>query len=126
MNLFVAQFLGTPQINVFEGEIRGGKVRIGEEDVLDAAGRREGPAWVGIRPEGFIPDEAGAFTCNMDRIEVMGRDISVVSTHPKMTGRNIRSIISSETRIDPEAKTVRFNLKPNKVHLFDRESEARI
>ncbi len=126
VNLFVAQFLGTPQINVFEGEIRGGKVRIGEEDVLDAAGRREGPAWVGIRPEGFIPDEAGAFTCNMDRIEVMGRDISGVSTHPKMTGRNIRSIISSETRIDPEAKTVRFNLKPNKVHLFDRESEARI
>ena len=125
-NLFVAQFLGTPQINVFEGEIRDGKVRIGDEAVLDADGKPDRAVWVGIRPEGFIPDEKGPFTCKMDRVEVMGRDVSVVSTHPKMTGRFVRSIVSAENRFEPGQEEVRFSLKPHKVFLFDRESEERV
>jgi len=125
-NLFVAQFLGTPQINVFEGEIRNGKIRIGEEDILDAQGKPDRKVWVGIRPEGFIPDPEGPFTCRMDRVEVMGRDVTVVSEHPKMTGKCIRSIVSSENRFEPGTQEVRFRLKPYKVFLFDRESEERV
>ena len=34
-NLFVAQFLGAPPINTFEGRIEGGKVYIGDEAVMD-------------------------------------------------------------------------------------------
>ena len=126
-NLFVAQFLGTPQINVFHGEVKNEKLYIGEEDVLDVPGRKDMPVWVGIRPEGFIPDaNEGRMTCQMDRVEVMGRDVSVVSTHPQMTGRSIRSIVSAENKFDPDQKTVRFNLKPYKVFLFDKESEERV
>ena len=62
----------------------------------------------------------------MDRVEVMGRDVSVVSTHPQMTGRSIRSIVSSENRFEPGQETVRFRLKPHKVFLFDKESEERV
>ncbi len=126
VNLFVAQFLGTPAINVLEGDIRDGKLYIGSEAVLDMPGKRNGPVWVGIRPEGFLLDENGPFTCGMDRVEVMGRDVSVVCTHPNMAGRNLRAIIPSENRMDAGAKTVRFSLKPYKVHVFDRESEARL
>ena len=126
VNLFVAQFLGTPQINVFEGEIRGGQVWIGQEAVLDAEGKADRAVWVGIRPEGFVPDPEGPFSCQMDRVEVMGRDVSVVSTHPKMTGKCVRSIVSSDYRFDQGQKTVRFRLKPHKVFLFDRESEERV
>ena len=125
-NLFVAQFLGTPQINVFRGEIRNGKVYIGDEAVLDADGKADRQVWVGIRPEGFIPDPEGPFTCRMDRVEVMGRDVSIVSTHAEMTGKSIRSIVSSENRFEPDQKEVRFRLKPYKVFLFDRESEERV
>ena len=108
-NLFVAQFLGTPQINVFEGEIRDGRLRIGEEDVLDVPGKADQPVWVGIRPEGFIPDAEGPFSCRMDRVEVMGRDVSVVSTHPKMTGRCVRSIVSAENHFDRYARPSRHD-----------------
>ena len=125
-NLFVAQFLGTPQINVFRGEIRNGKVYIGDEAVLEADGKADRKVWVGIRPEGFIPDPEGPFTCRMDRVEVMGRDVSIVSTHAEMTGKCIRSIVSSENRFEPDQKEVRFRLKPYKVFLFDRESEERV
>ena len=126
VNLFVAQFLGTPAINVLEGEIRNGRLFIGCEDVLEMTGKPEGPVWVGIRPEGFILDENGPFTCEMDRVEVMGRDVSVVCRHEKMTGRNLRAIIPAESRVKPGTERVRFSLKPYKVHVFDRESEARL
>ena len=125
-NLFVAQFLGTPQINVFHGEVKGGKLYIGDEAVLDVPGRKDMPVWVGIRPEGFIPEADGPFTCKMDRVEVMGRDVSVVCTHEKMTGRNMRAIISAENSVPAGSRRVRFSLKPRKVHLFDRASEVRL
>ena len=125
VNLFVAQFLGTPAINVLEGRIEGGKLYIGGEAVLDMPDKADGDVWVGIRPEGFVLDECGPFTCDLDRVEVMGRDVSVVCTHPKMTGRNLRAIIPAENNVDTSKPQVRFRLKPYKVFVFDRESEAR-
>ena len=56
----------------------------------------------------------------------MGRDTSVVSTHPAAESASIRSIISAEHHIDKDAGTVRFALKPGKVFLFYRESEERL
>ncbi len=126
VNLFVAKFLGTPAINVFAGEVRSGHLFIGNEDVLEVRGAAEGEVFAGIRPEGFVPDEGGPLTLNLVRVEVMGRDTSVVSTHPALEGATVRSIISTENRIDPDAKTVRFSLKPAKVLLFAKETKERI
>ena len=126
VDLFVAKFLGTPPINVFEGKVRSGVLTVGEDAVMKLADVSDRDVWVGIRPEGFVLSESGAFTCNLDRVEVMGRDVSVVSTHPKMTGRNLRAIVPAETAAKAAGETVRFELKPNKVFLFDRESEARV
>ena len=81
INLFVAKFLGTPPINMFDGNVVGEKLFIGEEAVLVCPGVKDMAVHVGIRPEGFILDENGPFTCELSRVEVMGRDISVISTH---------------------------------------------
>ena len=59
VNLFVAKFLGTPPINVFNGEVRGGKLWIGEDAVLEVKGVADQAVTVGIRPEGFVLDENG-------------------------------------------------------------------
>ena len=126
VNLFVAKFLGTPPINVFEGQIRGGSLYIGENAVLLTPGISDQPVSVGIRPEGFIPDEKGALCCQLGGMEVMGRDISVVSTHASSVNPVIRSIISSDTQIRLDAKTVRFSIKPNKIFLFRHDTGERI
>ncbi len=126
VNLFVAKFLGTPPINIFQGRVSGGKLLLGEDAVLELDGVEDREVVVGIRPEGFIPDEQGGLRCRMVNVEVMGRDMSVVSTHPAFQGAAIRSIIASDAGINREAETVRFRLKPNKVLLFDPETEARI
>ena len=125
-NLFVAKFLGTPGINLFRGTVRDEQLLIGGEVVLPAKGVKDGPVIAGIRPEGFLLNPQGAFSCSLERIEVMGRDTSIVSHHRESINDTIRSIIPAENTVDPEADTVRFDLKPAKVFLFDPESEVRI
>ena len=125
-NLFVAKFLGTPPINVLEGKVQGGKVYIGDEAVLDVNGVEDQEVFIGIRPEGFEPADDGAFSCTLSNVEVMGRDSSVVATHPASANPVIRAIINSDIKIDTSVETVRFNIKPHKLFLFNKETEARI
>jgi len=126
VNLFVAKFLGTPPINVFEGKVAGGKLYIGEEAVLDAAGVPDQEVYAAIRPEGFELEEKGALTCKLTAVEVMGRDISVVCTHEKCENVAIRAIIDSDNVVNTAKSTVSFSLKPHKVHLFDKQTQLRI
>ena len=79
-NLFVAKFLGNPPINVFDAQVKNQTLYIGEEGVLPVPGVEDQSVTVAIRPEGFLPKADGALTCNFSSVEVMGRDISVVST----------------------------------------------
>ena len=101
-------------------------VVLGEDEVLTLSGVKDGEVIVGIRPEGFVPDEKGGLCCKMVNVEVMGRDVSVVSTHPAFQGAAIRAIIASDALVNREANTIRFRLKPGKVLLFDPKTEARI
>ena len=135
INLFVAKFLGTPPINVFKGEVKNGKLYVGADVVMETAGVSDRPVIVGIRPEGFIPvDEiskesktaSGCLNCKISNVEVMGRDVSVVSTHEASLNPVVRSIINSDYRVNSEAESISYHVKPHKVFLFDAETEERI
>ena len=125
-NLFVAKFLGTPPINVFDGEVADGKLFIGNEAVLDVPGVANQKVTVGIRPEGFNLDENGPLKCRLSNVEVMGRDVSIVSTHTSSLNPIIRSIINADHKIDVASEYVRYSLKAHKVFLFNQETEERI
>lgn len=126
VNLFVARFLGTPQINLFEGRVEKGQLLIGEEAVLSVRGVEDQPLTVGIRPEGFLLREDGPLSLDLVRVEVMGRDISVVSTSAVSINPMVRSIIDAEMRLQVKEKKVCFALRPSKVLLFHKETEERI
>ena len=125
-NLFVAKFLGTPPINVFSGKVENGMLYIGDDAVLAVGGVEDQEVTVGIRPEGFNPDANGALVCNLNNVEVMGRDVSVVSTHPASLNPIVRSIINSDIKINGEAEIIRYSVKPHKVFIFNKETEERI
>ena len=126
VNLFVARFLGTPQINLFEGRVEKGQLLIGEEAVLSVRGVEDQIVTVGIRPEGFLLREDGPLSLDLVRVEVMGRDISVVSTSAVSINPTVRSIIDAEMRLQVKEEKVRFALRPSKVLLFHKETEERI
>ena len=126
VNLFVAKFLGTPPINVFEGAVSGGKLYIAGDEVMDAAGVPDQEVWVGIRPEGFVLNAEGPLKCKLQSVEVMGRDVSIVSSHEGLVSPVIRSIIDADNKIDASKEEVRFSLKPHKTFIFNKETEERI
>mgnify|MGYP000791700840 CR=1 FL=1 len=126
VNLFVAKFLGTPPINVFSGEVKNEQLYIGSEAVLSTPGVSDQPVHVGIRPEGFILKEDGPLSCDLVRLEVMGRDVSIVSTHEQSQNVTIRSIIDADEGKSLPTGKVHFGLKPAKVFLFCTDTEERI
>ena len=125
-NLFVAKFLGTPPINVFEGTVKGGKLFIGEDTVMDMASVADQDVYVGIRPEGFEPAEDGVLNCELSAVEVMGRDVSIVSKNAASVNPVIRSIVNADYKVDVTAKAIRYNLKAHKLFVFNKETEERI
>lgn len=125
-NLFVAKFLGTPAINVFEGCIRGGCLYLGSDHILNVPNVADQDVYVGIRPEGFEPDEAGCLNCKLQNVEIMGRDVSVVSTHEASSGAIIRSIIDADNKIDISTGVIRFRIKPHKCLIFNKQTEELI
>lgn len=132
VNLFVAKFLGTPPINVFEGQVKDGRLIIGDDAVMQIGGVTDRQVYVGIRPEGFVLKEDGAFHCQLERVEVMGRDISVVCTNAASVNPTVRAILSTDQKISlnavrkEEETFVAFSLIARKVFLFDKETEKRI
>ena len=125
-NLFVAKFLGTPPINVFNGSVKGGKVYIGEDAVLEVTNVPDQEVMIGIRPEGFNLDADGPLKCKLSNVEVMGRDVSIVSTHEASANPDIRSIINADNKVDTSSEIVRYSIKPHKLFLFNKETEERI
>ena len=124
-NLFVAKFLGTPPINIFDGEIRGGDLYIGD-DFITHTGLKNGKVTVGIRPEGFDPAKDGRFICEGDRIEVMGRDMIVLAHNAASHEPIIRAIVSHDDDTAFTDGKIRFNIKPNKLYIFDSATGERL
>ena len=139
INLFVAKFLGTPPINVFDGEVKGGVLYIGGDAVLkvepdrkwngdtaSGVALKEGAVTVGVRPEGFIPTPDGTLRCGLTAVEVMGRDTSIVATNAAAVNGSIRTIVSTEEIGNASGETVSFRLKPGRTYLFDHENGRRV
>ena len=126
VNLFVAKFLGTPPINVLNGKVANGKLWIGEDAVLDVPGVEDQEVIVGVRPEGFELNPDGPLHCQLSNVEVMGRDVSIVSTNEASQNPVIRSIVDADNKVDLSSAVIRYSLKPHKVFLFRKDTEERI
>lgn len=125
-NKFVANFLGTPPINFFNGEIKKGKVVIDGEEILDVSSKKlkDQEVIVGIRPEGFEIDPKGPFHVVAKNIETLGRDISIIAEHPCSERPAVKCIIDADTKV--EVGKVALSIKPHKCFVFDKETEERI
>ena len=93
---------------------------------MDVPSVPNGDVTIGIRPEGFDPDPNGTLTCKLQRMEVMGRDVSIICQHPQCENTDIRAIVDASITIDLSQPTIRFALDRSKVLLFDPNSGNRI
>ena len=125
-SLFVAKFLGTPPINIFNGQIikntlvlEGFPLKKLKNNYLDQE------VYIGIRPEGFIftnNDKSLHFEIN--NIQAMGKDILVNAYSESSINKEVKIIINHELEEDVKEFKALVNL--DKVYIFDKKTELRI
>lgn len=128
-NLFVAKFLGTPPINLYKGHLDGKDVRIGgtvvfSSDKLKGEAARE--VVIGVRPEGYEIVENGPLSLKPQFVETIGRDLSLVASHPDSISPSMRIILSSDGIVFSGKDAIHFALKPHKTFVFDKETGRRL
>jgi len=133
-NLFVAGFIGTPQMNLLAATMLqathsddGGAVArfhlLGEDisAVVDGAVARLSAGsnvTLGVRPRSFelvAPDATDALHALVDLIEPMGAEVLL---HLIEHGTDIRCVVPHTTRV-PVGETVGVRCKPGQLHVFD-------
>jgi multiple sugar transport system ATP-binding protein len=119
-NLFAAKFLGTPPINIFDGEIKNKKIKLNGKIIGKTKGEDQ-KVVVGIRPEGFTLDEKGTFKLTVDLVETIGRDTSLIIIDPTRENETFRAIVDSKHRIKP-GDVLKVSIKPDKLFIFNAES----
>ena len=120
-NLFVAQFLGNPPINVFDGEIKDNGIYIGEDLVYKAKNKlKNQKVFVTVRPEGFVVADKktkGEFLhAKCDTIQVLGRDLSLICLNEHCTKENFKVIVQDEQK--NHLGDIALGLKPGKFYVF--------
>jgi ABC-type sugar transport system ATPase subunit len=127
-NLFVAQFLGTPPINVFQGRIAGGKIFIGDDEIFETkTAVPDQDLFVAIRPEGMVvADEATklAFHADVDQIQVLGRDLYIVGKNACCLQPTFKVIIQNADTM--YHGNIRLAVKAKKFFIFSKKDESRI
>ena len=153
VNLFVAGFMGSPQMNFIDAVLRkteDGKytVEFGSEDTKTSRGKKyyvevpeskvddvalselvDKEIIMGIRPENIHDEEmflsaakTGIIECDVEITEMMGAE-----TYLYLNCEGI----SLTARVDPRSTarpqdTIKVAIDPNKIHIFDKETEKTV
>ena len=136
-NLFVAGFIGTPQMNIFDArlireddryfvELSGLRVELSPEKSarLLAGDVNSQPVKLGLRPEHLsLTEEDNAVYAAVDVSEMMG---SAVHIHVSACGQDVVIVVplseEEETENLPIGLPVRFTFRGSAAHVFDVET----
>jgi multiple sugar transport system ATP-binding protein len=130
-NLFVARFIGSPQMNLVKGRVVAGANGLtvavnGTQARLDRPAGTAAPGaevTLGIRPEHMVvaPDAPVRFEGLVDAVERLG-EASLVHMHLE-DGTIVVVRVPGDTRVEP-GERVPAGAPPSAVHLFDSEGRA--
>ena len=140
-NLFVASFIGVPQMNFFDADLRrtgdgyaaavaGASIDVPPElsEKLKAASAPEGPVTLGIRPEHIslcYADAPNAITGRVDVSEMMGSSVHV---HATVDGKDVVMVLQTMDIAEEfhgsfkSGMEISFSFNSSSIHLFDRET----
>lgn len=127
-NLFVAGFIGVPQMNFYDGETDGkeiiiGKTRIQVEPEKQAALAKQSAenrkVTVGIRPEHVEIKDGEGMEGTVEVSEMMG---SSSHLHVNAEGKDTIIVVNSGERIYHTGEQIHFHIPSRWLHLFDKET----
>ena len=130
-NLFVAGFIGSPQMNFIDAVIReknGGYVAECCGSIVPLKSNEKLAAYVGktvtlgIRPEDIRVGEGDGIESKIDIAELMGAEVNLY-----LDCMGIKLIVRTPAGFKGrEGDTTKFTMNTEKIHLFDKETEQAI
>ncbi|PPL19709.1 MULTISPECIES: ABC transporter ATP-binding protein [Microterricola] len=131
-NVFVAGFIGSPAMNLFNTDIADGGVKFGsalvavERQALDSA--TGSSVTIGVRPEDIIVSTTPGqgLEVDVDLVEELGAD-GYLYGHSTLNGKRTDVVARVDGRSHPNAgEKVWLMPAPDHVHVFDAESGERL
>jgi multiple sugar transport system ATP-binding protein len=134
VNLFVAGFIGSPQMNLLKAHAKDGKAQIGNYlvPVDPAASNQLGAGHkhitVGVRPEAWrlVTQAAGGLPVKVTVVEELGADAFVYGTSGvEGTPSNVIVRVSARDAVH-KGDTLYVTTDPHHVHVFDTDTGERL
>ena len=130
-NLFVAGFIGSPQMNLVEARVVDGKARLGGYVVpVDPASERrmEGNITIGVRPESWriVSPEAGGLPIDVTVVEELGADAFVYGTSDVEGTPSTVVVRVTDRNAVHKGDVIHVTTDPANVHVFDTDTGERI
>ena len=119
---FVAEFIGSPQMNIFNCNVDNGIAKIVNNSInLDKSINLD-DASIGIRPDDIQISDSGSISCKANLVEYLGSDMIIYSS---LGDQEFSCKLSS--KIDVKAgDEFKFDIQPSLVHIFDNSSGKRL
>ena len=119
---FVAEFIGSPQMNIFNCKIDNGIAKIDNNSFNLDKSINIDDASIGIRPDDIQISDSGSISCKANLVEYLGSDMIIYSS---IGDQEFSCKLSS--KIDVKAgDEFKFDIQPSLVHVFDNSSGKRI
>ncbi|MEI3856061.1 MULTISPECIES: ABC transporter ATP-binding protein [Ensifer] len=124
-NLFVAGFIGSPEMNLVDATLEGGDLQIGNQCLALGAnleGRlsaRPAAAVLGMRPQhlSLVADGPG-LAARLTNAEFMGHEVYL---HADLEGRKLVSVVgAAEFEALVQSDVIRLRPDPDHLHVFDK------
>ena len=119
---FVAEFIGSPQMNLFNCKIENGNAKIGEGHINLENSINIQDASIGVRPDDIQVNQNGKFETKANLVEYLGSDMIIYSS---IGNQDFSCKLSS--KIDVKAgDNFKFDILSSSVHIFDNTTNKRV
>ena len=123
-SVFVAGFIGSPQMNFIEGELKNKKLKTQAFEIAGIKSDFNGKVILGIRPEHLVQAYNGLIKLNVDLVEKLGSDNLV---YGEIKGK--KDLLCYRTpgneKINSGSKLA-LNIQDNKLYIFNKKTGKRI
>jgi multiple sugar transport system ATP-binding protein len=132
-NAFVAGFIGSPAMNLLDGEVVDGGVQIGSTVVPVPRDQLDGATQVtaGFRPESLELTDGDGLPVVVDVVEELGSDAFVYASFVGHQSAAVTEGADVVVRVDPRrtpqpGQNLFLAVRPGELHLFDRATGNRV
>ncbi|HEY5634064.1 MAG TPA: sn-glycerol-3-phosphate import ATP-binding protein UgpC [Burkholderiaceae bacterium] len=123
---FVANFIGSPPMNLIEGVAKGAQFEAGGETLrLPVAAPRDGSLVLGMRPEhaDIVADDPAGWKLRVEVVEMLGAERLV---YGRLCGQ-LFTVRIEGTRTPPRVgETLTLKERPDHLHWFDTQTRRRV